>query len=83
MTNSFVACALALTVTAAAPALVSSQGQKPTDSVAVAMITKLEHEAIKAVLANDSSFFEKFLAMTTRAVPAAARGTPSPPLWRT
>ena len=62
MTNSFVVCALALTVTAAAPALVSSQGQKPTDSVAVAMITKLEHEAIKAVLANDSSFFEKFLA---------------------
>ena len=62
MTNSFVACALALTVTAAVPALVSSQGQKPTDSVALATITKLEHEAIKAVLANDSSFFEKFLA---------------------
>ena len=61
MTNSFVACALALTVTAVSSAP-SSQGQKPTDSVAVTTITKLEHEAIKAVLANDSSFFETFLA---------------------
>ena len=62
MTNSFVACALALTVTAAAPALVSSQGQKATDSDAVAAVTKIENDAIKAVLANDSSFYEKFLA---------------------
>jgi ketosteroid isomerase-like protein len=62
MTNSFVACALALTVTAAATALVSSQGQKATDSDAVAAVTKLENDAIKAVLANDSSFYEKFLA---------------------
>ena len=60
MTNSFVACALALTVTAAVPALVFSQGQK--DSDAVAAITKLENDAIKAVLANDSSFYEKVLA---------------------
>ncbi len=60
MTKSFVACALALTVTAAVPALVSSQGQK--DSDAVAAITKLENDSIKAVLANDSSFVEKFLA---------------------
>ena len=58
----FVACALALTVTAAAPALVSSQGQKATDSEAVAAVTKIENDAIKAVLANDSSFYEKFLA---------------------
>ena len=62
MTNSFVACALALTVTAAAPALVSSQGQKASDSDAVAAVTKIENDAIKAVLANDSSFYEKFLA---------------------
>ena len=60
--KSFVACALALTVTAAAPALVSSQGQKATDSDAVAAVTKIENDAIKAVLANDSSFYEKFLA---------------------
>ena len=60
MTKSFVACALALTVTAAVPALVSSQGQK--DSDAVAAVTKLENDAIKAILANDSSFYEKVLA---------------------
>ena len=62
MMKSFVACALALTVTVAAPALVSSQGQKATDSDAVAAVTKIENDAIKAVLANDSSFYEKFLA---------------------
>ena len=62
MMKPFVACALALTVTAAAPALVSSQGQKATDSDAVAAVTKIENDAIKAVLANDSSFYEKFLA---------------------
>ena len=62
MTKSFVVCALALTVAAAVPAVVSSQGQKPTDSDAVATITKLENEGIKAALANDSSFFEKTLA---------------------
>jgi ketosteroid isomerase-like protein len=62
MTKSFVACALALMVTAAAPALVSSQGQKAADSDAVAAVTKIENDAIKAVLANDSSFYEKFLA---------------------
>ena len=60
--KSFAACALALIVTAAAPALVSSQGQKATESDAVAAVTKLENDAIKAVLANDSSFYEKFLA---------------------
>jgi ketosteroid isomerase-like protein len=62
MTKSFVVCALALTVAAAAPAVVSSQGQKATDSDAVAAVTKIENEAIKATLANDSSFFEKILA---------------------
>jgi ketosteroid isomerase-like protein len=60
MTNSFVVCALALTVTATA--LVSGQGQQATDSDAVATVTKIENDAIKAVLANDSSFYEKFLA---------------------
>jgi ketosteroid isomerase-like protein len=58
--KSFVACALALTVTAAAPALVSSEG--PTASDAVAAVTKFENDAIKAVLANDSAFYEKSLA---------------------
>ena len=61
MTKSFVACALVLTITSVA-AVVSSQGLKGTDSDAVAAVTKLENDAIKAVLANDSSFYEKFLA---------------------
>ena len=62
MTKSFVACALAFTIICGATALVSSQVQQATDSAAVAAVTKLENDAIKAVLANDSSFYEKFLA---------------------
>ena len=62
MTKSFFACALALTVAAAAPAVVLTQAQKATDSDAVAAVTKLENDAIKAALANDSSFYEKTLA---------------------
>jgi len=62
MRYSFVVCALALTVAAAAPPVVSSQGQKASDADAVAAITKLENGGIKATLANDSSFFEKTLA---------------------
>jgi len=61
MTKSLVACALALTVAAAVPAVVLTQAQK-ADSDAVAAITKLENDAIKAALANDSSFYEKTLA---------------------
>jgi len=62
MTKSLIAFALALTVTAAAPALVSSQASKTTDADAVAAITKIENDGIKAVLANDSSFYERVLA---------------------
>ena len=60
--KSFVACALVLAVTAAAPVLLLSQVQKGNDSDAVAAITKFENDAIKAALGNDSSFYEKFLA---------------------
>ena len=63
MIKGFVVCAFALTAAAAAaPAVVSSQEKKATDSDAVAAVTKLENDAIKATLANDSSFFEKVLA---------------------
>jgi ketosteroid isomerase-like protein len=62
MMKSFVTCALVLIVTAAAPVLLSGQAQKGADSDAVAAITKFENDAIKAALANDSSFYEKFLA---------------------
>ena len=60
--KSFVTWVLVLTVTALAPVLVSGQGQKGADSDAVAAITKFENDAIKAALANDPSFYEKFLA---------------------
>jgi len=62
MKKSFVACALALTVTVAVPALVSSQGQKASNSAAIAAITQIENDGIKAALANDASFYEKYLA---------------------
>ena len=62
MTKSLVVCALTLTVTAAAPALVSSQASRATDADAVAAITKIENDSIKAVLANDPSFSERVLA---------------------
>ena len=62
MTKLFMACALALTVTVAVPALVSSQGQKASNSDAIAAITQIENDGIKATLANDASFFEKYLA---------------------
>jgi ketosteroid isomerase-like protein len=62
MTKSFVVCALALAVAAAAPAIVITQVQKATDADAVAAITKIENDGIKAALANDSSFYEKTLA---------------------
>jgi ketosteroid isomerase-like protein len=62
MAKSLVVYALVLTVTAAAPALVSGQASKATDADAVAAITKIENDAIKAVLANDSSFYERVLA---------------------
>ena len=60
--KSLVACALALTVAAVAPALAAGQGQKASNSEAVAAVTKFENDAIKAALANDSSFYEKMFA---------------------
>jgi len=62
MRTSLVVCALALTVAAAAPSVVSGQGQKGSESDAVAAITAIEKDGIKASLANDASFFEKNLA---------------------
>jgi ketosteroid isomerase-like protein len=56
------ACALAVTVTVGVPSLVSSQGRPATDAEAIAAITKIENDAIKAVLANDGSFYENVLA---------------------
>jgi len=60
--KSLVACALALMVTAVAPAPVAGQAPKPASPDAVAAVTNFENDAIKAVLANDASFYEKQLA---------------------
>jgi ketosteroid isomerase-like protein len=62
MTKLFMTCALAVTVTVAVPSVVSSQGQKATDSAAIAAVTKIVNDGIKAALANDASFYENFLA---------------------
>jgi ketosteroid isomerase-like protein len=62
MTKLFVACALGVTVVATVPAIVSSQGQKTTGSDAVAAITRIENDGIRASLANDPSYYEKNLA---------------------
>ena len=50
---------LLLAVAVVAPSISFCQS---TDAVAVAAITKLENDAVKADLANDSSFYEKYLA---------------------
>jgi ketosteroid isomerase-like protein len=62
MTRSLVACALSLCFTAGAAVLVTGQGEKPAGGDAVAAITKIENDGIKAALANDSSYYEKYLA---------------------
>ncbi len=62
MTKLLVACVLSVVAMAAAPALVSAQEQKPADSDAVAAITRIENESIKAGLANDPSWFQKYLS---------------------
>ena len=62
MTKLLVACALSLVGAAAAPALLSGQGQKPGGDDAVAAITKIENDGIKAGLANDPSWTQKYVA---------------------
>jgi hypothetical protein len=62
MTKLLVACSLILVATAAAPALLAAQEQKSGNSDAVAAITKIENDGIKAGLANDSSWYQKNLA---------------------
>jgi ketosteroid isomerase-like protein len=62
MKKSYAAFSLLLTVAVALPSLLFSQGSKTADSDAVAAITKLENDAVKADLANDASFYENNLA---------------------
>jgi len=62
MTQLLVACALSMVVTAAAPALLANQEQTSGSADAVAAITKIENDGIKAGLANDPSWTQKYLA---------------------
>ena len=62
MKKSFVACSLALTAVASMAALALAQSTTPSDSDTVAAITQLEHDAVKADLAQDSSFYDRYLA---------------------
>lgn len=62
MKKSFVGFSLALTAVASLTALAFAQSTTPADSQAVTAITQLEHDAVKADLAQDSSFYERYLA---------------------
>jgi hypothetical protein len=56
------AFSLVLTMVVALSSLALGQGSKAVDSDAIAAITKLENDAVKADLANDSSFYQNYLA---------------------
>lgn len=62
MRQLLVACALSMMTTAATPALLIAQDQASGNSDAVAAITKIENDGIKAAIASDPSWTEKFLA---------------------
>jgi hypothetical protein len=53
---------LLLTMIIAVSVIAFGQGPKGTDSDAVAAITKLENDGVKADLANDLSFYQNVLA---------------------
>jgi len=59
MKKSFVAFGLTLIVAVAAPLLLLGQAAKSADADAIAAITKIENDGIKAALANDGTFYEK------------------------
>jgi len=62
MKKSFVAFSLALTAVASVTALAFAQSPTPSDAATVATITQLENDAVKADLAQDSSFYDRYLA---------------------
>jgi len=62
MKKSFVAFSLAVTAVASLTALAFAQSSTPPESETVAAITQLEHDAVKADLAQDSSFYDRYLA---------------------
>ena len=62
MKKSLVAFSLALTAVASVAALGFAQSATPSDAETVAAITQLENEAVKADLAQDASFYDRYLA---------------------
>ena len=62
MKKFFVAFSLALTVAASVAALAFAQSSTPQDSETVAAITQVDNDAVKADLAQDSSFYDRYLA---------------------
>jgi ketosteroid isomerase-like protein len=62
MKKSLVAFSLVLTVVGSLSLLGLAQSSTPSDSKAVATITQMENDAVKADLAADASFYEKYLA---------------------
>jgi hypothetical protein len=62
MKKSFVAFSLALAAAASVAALGFAQSATPSDSETVTTITQMENDAVKADLAQDSSFYDRYLA---------------------
>ena len=62
MKKSFVAFSLVLTAVASLTALAFAQSPTPSDSETVAAITQLENDAVKADLAQDAAFYDRYLA---------------------
>jgi hypothetical protein len=62
MKKSLVAFSLALTAVASVAALGFAQSATPSDAETVAAITQLENDAVKADLAQDASFYDRYLA---------------------
>lgn len=62
MKKTFVAFSLAVAAVASVAALTFAQSAAPSDSETVAAITQLENDAVKADLAQDASFYDRYLA---------------------
>ena len=62
MKKSFVAVGVVLTVVGSLSLLGLAHSPTPSDSEAVAAITQMENDAVKADLAADASFYEKYLS---------------------
>ena len=62
MKKSLVAFSVVLTVVGSLSLLGLAQSPTPSDSEAVATITKMENDAVKADLAADASFYQNYLA---------------------